>query len=484
MSIASAPANSANVIVNFAWEDPACGGVADPNEAGIFLQPIGAVTGQPIPAVIETGRATGTGFKDSSILGPLTTANDLGTAADPKILAYFFRGLTRDNMISDIVIDAPKNIRRQTWKYDPNLQEILATIRYGLQDIAEPLIWRNYGTALDTFTVSATSGAFVEARIGGQSLRYSRYSEAAAEVANTGTHAGPQMAGQPRSAQDGFASYLNKVVWVKVEAVGDPNTPLGGLPYTPTRFKVEVQDPGVVPTWGGIDYTQRYFQREDESYMAAWIDCRDQDGVNIGTDTVAGDKAPAQIILPGTLTDTSAALAVGDVWSFVPRDIPLLTPTFYDTSGFTLAHIYVEVEDPETGQVEEFERDDAQVAWSHALEMKHGGAHPYGTRHDRTAEQMLRMTFTRGLSSPLLQDARNTGKTYNVRLRCVGAQWPGVVSIIDDTPAPQRLWEIYAEGMKVVDNPRTIAGSATVTEAPAFETSAQGVEFTTQDEVA
>lgn len=484
MTLRGAPANSANVVVGMSTEAADCAGVLDPDAPILWLQTTNAVTGQPVPAVIETGRSDSSGQMDSPILGPVSTANDLGSSADPRVLDFLFNVITRGNVVSSTAIDpGPPQILRREFLYDPTLPEIPLTIRYGLQDIGNPLVWRNYGTHLDGVTITAAAGAFVEVRFTGQSASFARYSEAFPFFANTGTHAGPQIRGVPRPALEGRPSYARQVVYLRVTNVGDPNTPQGSLPYTPLAFQVEtIEEGGGLPVWGAQQtYYQRYFEQDDGSWQATWRDCQDDEGYDIGVVSKPGSKLPVQVVFPGTLTDTAAEIEVGDVFSFTPASIPDLVPTYNEESGFTLAHIIAEVTDPETGAVEQLERDAVTITFAHPLTPVHGDNTNYVSRFDRTAEQMLTVTIPRGVTSPVLQDARLTNKPLDIRLVCEGAQWDGVPALGIDEAAPRRSFEVIMPGSTLTDATMAISGSAPVTEALAFR-SGRGFSFVAQDE--
>lgn len=484
MTLRGAPANSSAIVIGLSTEPPDCPGVLDPDAPILWLQKTGAVTGQPVPAVIETGRSDASGQMDGPILGPVSTANDLGSAADPRVLDFLFSAITRGNVVSSVEIDAgPPQILRREHLYDPTLPEIPLTIRYGLQDIANPVIWRNYGTHLDGVTITAAAGAFVEARFTGQSASFARYSESFPALANTGTYAGPQIRGVPRPALEGRPSYADQVVYLRVTNVGNPAVPQGSLPYTPLAFQVEtIAEGGGLPVWGAQQtYYQQYFEQADGSWQATWRDCQDDEGYDIGVVSKPGSKLPVQVVFPGTLADTAAEVAVGDVFSFTPVSIPDLVPTYNEESGFTLAHIFVEITDPETGAVEQLERDAVTITFTHPLAVVHGDNTPYVSRFDRTAEQMLTVTIPRGVIGPKLQDARLTSKALDIRLVCEGAQWDGVPALVIDEAAPRRSFEVIMPGSTLTDATMAISGSASVTEALAFR-SGRGFSFITQDE--
>lgn len=479
MSGGTSTANAANLAVSLAFEDPDCLGVADWAAVEHAVERMG-LTAQPIPTLIDPGTTTGAGFKKRPILGPVAMAFTLDVTGDPRWFDRFARAMTRNGLVSETILDAgPPAVSTRVYRYDPTGKEQAFTGRFGMQDIDDPLVWTMHGMHVGGLTINAAANAFTLAQVTGEAMGYSFYAPyPVADVANVGTYVGPQMRGQPSPA------YEDHVVYVKIIDPGDPNTamPSVGLDYTPLQFKVETIAGGGLPTFAGITYYQTYEEQTDGSLLATWRDIHDQDGYDVGTVDKGGTKAPVQIQFAGTLADTALAVAVDDVWSMSPIDIPPLVVTYPgEGQGFTLAHMSITVTDPETGDTWQLDRDSFTLTYGHPIVVAHGGPHPFVTQVRRSDEQMISFAIEQGVSTPEWVRSAMNQKKFDVTLDAGGAQFPGIPSVTENEPAPRRGYKVKLFESAITQAQMSIAGSAPITNALAFQSSAAGFDLEVTD---
>jgi hypothetical protein len=427
------------------------------------LRRAGALTAQPVPALIETGQEDGTGVMPPPIRGAWNSPFGVPFLAAPQALAGFLSMALNNGTAGPVSgeVGAYGPTSEQTWIYANTSPEYPATMTVAIPDAIPPQVWRLAGTHLRSLAIEASADGVVTATVDGQALNFSRYGDALPQGVPVGTHPGPTVVGQPDHEK--FASNI----FVRITDVGQAD------PFLPVKFKVIVSDvvPALIPPGDSAWTTAREWHAEyaidtNGANRGVYRELYDETGAAVGPNE-RNSRHPVLIAFPGTITDHVAGLAVDDIYIVqAPDKVTPPTPVYVDESLFTMASVRAFITPP-GGTEFEVTRQSAAITWTREVDVNPADWTNFGTRATRPSQGDLLVAIPDLMSDTTFQTLNSTGSEFAARFLIEGRQI-GAASLVDNEPIKREVIEVTMPVAKMTEAALALGLTGNIPESRVF----------------
>jgi hypothetical protein len=461
------PGNAANITVARSQPEVCPGQAAPATVPTYWMKRAGPLTANPVPELIDTGQADGTGVNPPPVKGPWLLPYGAEELVSPQSMNGYVDMMTHGGTAGPVQTEIGPygQVVEQVWTFANTAKDPSMTVPVSIPDTTPPIRVTFNGVYLNAVTVDAAAGAMVKVTTAGTALSFSSHDRAVPEGIPVGTHPGPLVIGQPRS--DRLADIYFRVVTVGVVT-----------PFAPATFKVIYKDAGdpapLVGDWALTPvefYEAKYSKDDNKAQRGDYDELYDENGADLGTTNKFGTRHPVLAAWPGTITEHVATLAIDDVYVVRgPETAPVDVPVYADESAFTLAAVrtYITLDGEDEKEVA---RDSAQLLWTHPHEIKFGDSTNFGTSAPRTDDVVLMLNAPYLLENAEFQTLQATGEALAARFVVEGRQI-GAPSALPDTPINREMMEVIMPLATVTDAALTLGQTGTIPEARALTSGA------------